>query len=442
MTISRPIGKNSRLAAFMKETTEGVFVAPDQSHHFVSEGMKYTPQSIEDPSNIGKLFTADMIKSGYSVEGSVEMKAHPYFIGDAMFFTLGKSAAPANPAQGYIIIWYTGSAKYARIKKVTTVFTAETSTDGVTWADDTDFGTGGDYEAVGETLTEIVTAVNGFTGYKAKYLGYSDSPVANLAAFSAVTMKNNDIKVGACIQPFLVTSTVAKMHNIYADDSALADIPSFSMAIDRNFGTAKDIGLAGCKISTLALKVAPKGLVDLSVGVVAKSQDNAYTYAAAAVPSSAGFTTNLVQTFVDSLVSQETKDLSVTINNNLYKDEAVGVETFNAQGRQGASIDISGNLNLTVTDATDEETISLQGKMQADTPVEIIMYFEGSEYADLTNNAKYSMLIRVRSIKLTDCSPVISGPDRLTLPLAGKAVASTFGNHIDVYVTNKKTVAY
>jgi hypothetical protein len=441
MALSRPIGKNAQIAMFKKETVEGTFVAPDQSHHFVSEGMKYTPQSIEDPSNVGKLFTTDMIKSGYTVEGSVEMKAHPYFIGDAFFMTLGKEDTPVNPAQGYIMIWYTGSAKYARIKKVTTVFTAETSTDGTTYAADNAFGTTGTYDAVGKKLSEIVTAINSYTGYKAAYVGYGDAPVANLAAFAFVQLKFADVKVGACIQPFLVTSTVAYMHPIYADDSALADIPSFSMAIDRNFGTAKDIGLAGCKISSLTLSSDPKNLVGLSVTMKAKVQDNAYTYAAAAVPTSRAFTTNNMKVFVDSMVSQEVKDISLTINNNMFTDEAVGVDTFNAQGRQGASVEVSGNLNLTVTDGTDEETIILQDRMQDDTPVEVIMYLESADYADLANNAKYSALIRIRSVKLTDCSPVVSGPDRLTLPMTGMAVASVFGRHIDVYVTNM-TAAY
>ena len=442
MTISRPIGKNSRLSMFKKETVEGTFVAPSQSHHFVSEGMKYTPQSIEDPSNIGKLFTSDLIKSGYSVEGSVEMKAHPYFIGDALFFSLGKSDTPVNPVQGFLIIWYTGTEKYSRIRKTALDLIAEKSTDGATWVADTAFGTAGTYAIGTGLLSAIVTAINGFTGFKAKALGYASSPPANLADWTDVTLKSNDIKTGACIQPYLVTSTISKCHKISADNSALADIPSFSMAIDRNFGTAKDIGLSGCKISSLALKVAPKGLVDLSVGVIAKSQNNAYTYGASDVPDSKGFTTNLVSVFVDSMITQEVKDLGITINNNLFKDEAVGVETFNSQGRQGASIDVSGSLNLTVTDATDEETISLQGKMQSDIPVEIIMYFEGSDYADLANNVKYSFLVRMRAIKLSDCSPVVSGADRLTLPIAGKAVASSFGNHIDIWVTNKQTAQY
>jgi len=442
MTISRPIGKNSRLAAFKKETIEGTFVAPTQSQHFVSEGLKYAPQSIEDPSNIGQLFTSDMIKSGYSVEGAVEMKAHPYFTGDALFFTLGKDDTPINPAQGFLIIWYTGTKKYSRIRKTTLDLIAEVCDDGVTWVADVAFGTAGTYAIGTGVLSAIVTAINGFVGYKAKYVGYASSPVANLADWTNVTMKSDDVKVGACIQPYLFTSIVSKCHKISADNTALADIPSFSMAIDRNFGTAKDIGLAGCKISSLALKVDPKNLVGLSLSMTAKSQDNAYTYAAAAVPTSKPFTTNLVSMFVDSMVTQEVKDFSLTINNNLFKDEAVGVDTFNAQGRQGASIEVSGNMNLTVTDATDEETIALQGKMQNDTPIEVIMYLESDVYSDLAGFVKYNVLVRVRAVKLTDCSPVVSGPDRITLPLAGKAVASSFGNHIDVWCTNTKIAQY
>lgn len=442
MTISRPIGKNARIAMFSKETVEGTFVAPAQSHHFVSEGMKYTPQSIEDPSNIGKLFTSDMIKSGYNVEGAVEMKAHPYFVGDALFFTLGDSDAPASPAQGYLLIWYTGAEPYVRIRKTSLNIIAETSDDDSSWSGDTNFGTAGTLDVTGDTLEDIATAINAFTGYKATYLGYADAPVTNLSDWTNLYLQSDNLKVGACIQPFAVVSTVSKKHSIYANDTALDDIPSMSIAIDRNFGTAKDIALSGCKVSSLAISLEPKGFVGLSISLKAKAQDNDYTYAAGAVPESKAFTTNLAKVFVDSILTQDVKSLSLTINNNLFTDEAVGNETFNSQGRQGATADVSGTMNLTVTDSTDEETIGLQGKMQDDIPVEVILYMESQLYSDKTNHVKYSVLIRLRAVKLTDCSPVVSGPERLTLPLAGKAVASTFGNHIDVYVTNTKTTAY
>lgn len=440
--ITRPTGKNTRIALFGKETTEGEFVDPTQSHHFVTENVKKTPQSIEDPSNIGQVFTSDMIKTGYNVEGAVELKAHPYFIGDSIFFTLGKSDAPTNPAQGFLIIWYTGVSLYARIKKVLSVFTAEISTDGTTWADDTDFGTSGDYDATGETLAEIATAINGFDGYKAVYVGYGAAPETNLAAFSVVTMMSNGVKVGACIQPFLIASTVAKTHSIYADNSALTDIPPFSSAIDRNLGVGKDIALSGCKIPSLGISLVPRDLVSLTVNIKAMVQDDSYTFSAADVPNSQAFKTNLSKVFIDSLITQEVKEFSVNINNNFYTDEAIGTDTFISQGRQGATIDLSGSLNLTVATSTEEETIGLQDRMNNDIPVEMILYMENKDYADIDNDVLYSVLMRIRTVKLTDCSPVVSGPDRLTLPLAGKAVASTFGRHIDVWVTNKRTTAY
>jgi hypothetical protein len=219
-------------------------------------------------------------------------------------------------------------------------------------------------------------------------------------------------------------------------------LPSFSVAVDRNLGTAKDIGLAGCKVASLGISAAPKDLVALSVNIKAKEYDNAYTYAAADVPTSRAFTTNLTKTFIDTIVTQETKDVNININNNFYTDEAVGVDTFTSQDRQGATIEVSGNLNLTVASAGEEETIGLNAKMQADTPVEVIMYMESPDYADLANNVKYSMLVRMRAVKLTDCAPVVSGPERITLPFSGTAVQSVFGQHIDCFVTNKRTTAY
>ena len=443
MTVSRPIGKNAQVALFKRETIEGTYVAPTIPMHFVSESMKYAPQSIEDPSNIGQLFTSDLIKTGYTVEGGVEMKAHPYFVGDALYWTLGKEDTVVNPVQGFLIFWYKGAERWLRCRKTGTTIICEKSTDGTTWVAETNFGTAGTYTITGLTLTQIATAIGAFTGYKATYVGYGASPIANLADWSNTLFINDGFPAGACIQPYLVTSTIAKMHHIYADPTVLTDLPSFSACIDRNFGaTTKDIALSGCKITSLGITLEPKNLVALAVSMSAKVQANNATFPAGGVQASKAFATNMAKVIVDSLLVQDVKQFGITIANNFFKDESVGVDTFNSQGRQGATIDVSGTFNLTVTDATDEETRALMDKMMADTPIEIIMYLEGADYADLTNNAKYSVLVRCRTVKLSECAPVVSGPDRQTLPLAGKVVANQFGYHLDAYVTNKLITQY
>lgn len=444
MTITRPIGKNSRIALFMKESTEGVYVDPTQAHHFVSEGMKYAPASIEDPSNIGKVLTTDLIKTGYSVEGSVESKGYPYFIGDALFFTLGDSDSPANPVQGFLIIWYTGSSMYARLTKSGSTITAEISSNGSSWSADTNFDSEGSLPLGSMTLSQIASAIDAFTDYKATYFGYSSSPNTNLEDFTATVVQAAGVSIGALIAKCLVsTSTIAKTHSIYVNDDATKDIPSFSMCIDRNFGAGRDFGFAGCKIQSLAISAEPKNLIGMSINIKAKEQISSETFAGSAIPSDAkAYTTNMTKILVDKLVSQEVKNLSLTFNNNLAMDEAVGLETFSSQMRQGASIDVSGTMNLTVTDASDEETAGVISKMQADTPVEVIMYMEGSTYADITNHIKHSVLIRLRAVKLSECSPVVSGAERLTLPLTGKCVSSAYGRHADVIVTNNKLTAY
>lgn len=442
MTVLRPIGKNTRIALFEQETTEGVYIDPTQAQHFVSEGLKYTPSSIEDPSNIGKVFTSDMVKTGYTVEGSVEMKAHPYFIGDALYFTLGKDSAPTDPASAYMLIWYNGDSPYARIKQVSTDLIAEISDDGETWEADTAFGTAGTLALSGLVASEIATAINLEPGYKCVILGHQSAPSSLLEEFTVELLKSNDIMVGACIRPFPSASVSVQSHYIYADDSAVEDIPSFSGIVDRNFGVNKDIGLAGCKVSSLGISFEPKNLVGLSLSIKAKHQYNNKEIGDLSVPSSKAYTTNLSKVFVGALMAQEVKDTTITINNNMFTDESVGEETFKSQGRQGASIEISGNLNLTVSDDVDEETVYLQREMQADRPVEYITYMESSGYADEDENTKYSVLIRVRAMKLTDCSPVITGPERLTLPFSGQAVAPATGRHIDVWVVNKKLDAY
>lgn len=446
MAIARPIGKNTKIALFSKESTEGVYVAPSQAQHFVSESFKYAPVSIEDPSNVGKVYTTDLVKSGYSVEGSVEMKLHPYFAGNALFHAIGKEDAVSNPAQGFLLIWYKGSSKYMRIRKVGTDLIAEESADGSTWTGDDNFGTSGTLALSTLTLSQLASTINAYTDYKAVYLGYASSDNTGLADFSNQILTSEGIARGACICPFLAaTGASAKTHRIYPDDSALTDIPSSSACVNRNFGTSRNVGLSGGKVSSLNIKLEPKNFVSLTVGMVFKEQDDDVSFTASDVPVSKAFTTNSSKVFIDAIgvdSSQEVKELTIGVNNNLYKDEAIGSETFISQGRQGATIELNGTVNLTVTDSTDEETALLQERMKNDVPVEVIVYMENQDYADSSLNAKYAILIRLRAVKLSEASAVVSGPDRITLPIAGKGVYSQYGPHIECWIVNRQLTTY
>jgi hypothetical protein len=126
----------------------------------------------------------------------------------------------------------------------------------------------------------------------------------------------------------------------------------------------------------------------------------------------------------------------------MFLDEAVGVSTYNTQDRQKGKITISGNANYTYRASPSRSTHELIDKMNNNLPVEMILWIENLRYADETNVIKYNVLLRIPAIQFTDVIPVVSGGDRLVMPLNGEAVSDPYSNHCTVYVTNTKTTEY
>ena len=432
----RPIGKNTKLACFEKEATEGVFVNPTREIPFKSCDLKKVMKTEEDTSNIGEVFTSDLITMGYDLTGNIEMNVYPETIGDILFFTLGKSKND-NPIKGVLILKYVGDEKGARYKvydnagDISLLF--ETY-DGTSW--------NSLFDIVIEnlTLTQIKTAI--------------ENETTDLIVNIEGTGTGTDFKI--MTDPFIFktetenitalilakkSSNSYKNHNIWASNSALDSIPSFSLLLDKNYGEGKCFGYSGAKINTLSLSYAVKTFVTVSLSVRAKEEYSNITDTSADFETTTPYLTNQVTLYLDGIRITDIKDLKFDVNNNMYIDEAVGLNTYNTQDRQGGIINVSGTANLTVDDTDRTATQRINDKYISNEAVDLIIVMNTNNLIEADVYSK--TIIYIPKIKLSDGTVSIGGGERLSLSFAGLAVKSNlYDRHIDVFVNNKKITNY
>ena len=432
----RPIGKNTKLACFEKETTEGVFVNPTREIPFKSCDLKKVMKTEEDTSNIGEVFTSDLITMGYDLTGNIEMNVYPETIGDILFFTLGKSKND-NPIKGVLILKYVGDEKGARYKiydndgDISLLF--ETY-DGTSW--------NSLFDIVIEnlTLTQIKTAIETATSNVLVNINGSGAGTDFKIMVDPLIIKNEGENVLGLIFARKSTSSY-KSHNIYASNSALDSIPSFSILVDKNYGAGKCFGYAGAKINTLSLSYAVKTFVTSSISVRAKEEYSDKADTSADFEMTNPFVTNQVEVYLDGVRMSDIKDFKLDVNNNMYVDEAVGLDTYNTQDRQGGIINISGTANLTISNTDRDATQRINEKYVNNEAIDLLLIMNTSIL--LETDIYNKVIIYIPKIKLSDGTVSIGGGERLTLSFAGLAVKSNlYDRHIDVFVNNKKITDY
>ena len=432
----RPIGKNTKLACFEKETTEGVFVNPTREIPFKSCDLKKVMKTEEDTSNIGEVFTSDLITMGYDLTGNIEMNVYPETIADILFFTLGKSKND-NPIKGVLTLKYIGSDTCARYKVYddsgNISLLVETNS-GASWT------TLVDIEVESKTLAQIKTTIEGATSdLLVNVIGVGTGADFKIMV-DPVIIKNEGENVLGLIFARKSSSSY-KSHNIYASNSALDSIPSFSILLDKGYGVGKCFGYSGAKINTLSLSYAVKTFVSASLSVRAKEEYSNITDTSADFEMTTPYLTNQVEMYLDGVRMSDIKDFKLDVNNNMYIDEAVGVLTYNKQDRQGGVINVSGTANLTVDDTDRAATQRINKKYVNNEAIDLLLIMNTSIL--LETDIYNKVIIYIPKIKLSDGTVSIGGGERLTLSFAGLAVKSNLYNkHIDVFVNNKKITDY
>ena len=431
MALIRPIGKSTKLACFELETTEGIYVNPTKEISFKSCDLKQTMKTEEDTSNIGEVFTSDLVTMGYDVTGNIEMNFYPETAQDILFFTLGKrDITTYNAIKGLLTLKYIGNNQRCRYS----VYDNTGSNYLLIEVYNGNWSTIFDEDIEALTLQEIKTLIEGATND----IAVTITGVGVGADFSLVNqriIKSETDSITGLLFAYKATST-KKAKRIWASNSVLDSIPSFSALVDKNYGAGKCFGYAGCKVNTLGLSFGVKTFVTASISVRAKDELANKTDTSVDFEMTNPFVTNNCKIILNGVEFNDIKDLKIDINNNMFIDEAVGVNTYNAQDRQGGIINVSGTANLTVEDGNLQATQVLNDAYTNNRAIDLLLILNSN--LEVESDVYNKVYIYIPKVKLSDGTTGIGGAERLTLSFAGQAVKNNlYDRHIDVYLNDK-----
>lgn len=423
--------------AFALESTYGTFATATKKIRIISESITKSLTTVADDSLIGQLYPQDVIKVGSTVAGSVETNLHPDEAGYWMKLLLGGEETISEPVQALIIVDYTGSELYASLEKSGDTITAKVGADSGSAAADTNFNTTGSIDvstASFDTATELAAAINGYTGWKATYVGYADADTGDIGDFSAIALTEDGDREQSLDFACQPSSTVAKTHKFY-NASADSNLGSASLTIDRTLGTGEAIGLTGIKTNSMSLSVSAADLVKASFDLKGQAEETGKTFPALSATCLEAFKATKCELWIDDLNVSGLKDISLSINNNLDDATVIGSELNEEPIRQSGSVEISGTVNL------GSEFWAKRSLFLNNTRSQIKIYIEGVDLAD--SNVYYSLFINMKAMKFTDFNTSLSSPDRLTVPFSASLVqACGETKPIEIWVVNTDTTVY
>jgi hypothetical protein len=421
-----------------KEATYGTYIEADIPLRVTTFSVDRKIEHTEDPALIGEVFPTDLVKVGDRIEGSVEAMAHPEEIGLYLHMAMGEEAAVANPAQGYLFITYTGSEDYADIVVSSNSLTASVGDDVGTKAADTNFNTTGTIDLTTgsfDTLAEVATAINGYTGWQASYKGLASADTSQIADLAAYKLKEAGVYVRTAILECTVVSTAAKKHAITPAD-ADANLPSYSFMEDLTLGTGEALAYTGMKSTGITLSASAGDLVKLSNSLKGYTEEASKTYPALTIPTYTAYKAANTTVYINGTAFTVAKDFSLNLNPNLDDSKVLGSYYNQEPIRQANTAEISGNLFLNTT------TWGYRSNYTEGDKVEVLIYMETEAYADTGNTVVFATLIRLNQVILTQYASSLNTPDRLTIAFAGSAVNSANHDTVEISVVDDATSTY
>jgi hypothetical protein len=235
-------------------------------------------------------------------------------------------------------------------------------------------------------------------------------------------------------------STTAKLHAL-TPATASTKLPSASVSIDRTIGTDQVYGYTGTKVASATFSVSAADLASVSLNVTAKDEETGKTDLALTTPTEKAVAGAKMCIWINGIHQDEVKDFNLGINSNITQDNVLCSYNIIEQIRQSGEITFSATMNMDTTTTTGNYQFRAANFI-ADKPVEIVIYWEGVDYADDANSIPFSGLVRINKLDLDDFAENLAGPDIITIPLSGIAVNSTAFEHIEIEVTDDETTTY
>lgn len=412
-----------------------------------SENFDAKPTIYKDNSLIGQDVQTDDFFTGYeAVSSTLGIKAfHP--INDNLLSMLfGDEAAVSDPVKSFIVITAKSNANnYIRLSLVGTDLIAEKSTNGSAWSADTAFCTTGTMSLVAaayDTVAEVVTAINGYTGYAAVLIGGNGSEAStNIPAFAVTTLKSLTSYIPLFLKSAITASTTAKAHNMQLPVTGVNSCYSF--LVNRNLGTNQSINFTGCKANQLTIKAEAGNPIAIDIALVGKKQETAQTDVAITrtvqIPYTAAYAKIVLIDYETGTIitGTEVKSLNLTAGINLDDGKYIGDQYIYEPKPQNKTVTLDFSIG------NNSNNYGLKAIFDAVTSLQAYIYIGHGSYCDSSNAIPYSICCKMSNIKLTESSSVISTRDKLIMTAKAELLApKNSENKLDFIVVDTTTATY
>lgn len=367
--------------------------------HYTGMTANYDKNFIDDNNNLGIPFLYDKIEAGIKADGNFNFSAHPEEFGHLLFHAFGSNAQYFPPIARILIV-YTGTAESCVLAKIVNNLTARSGTlNAETY--DSNFNGGGliDLTTVSD-LSTLISLINSFTGYKA-YMVYgssSESPV-DLQSFADVQIKK------VPYMPYIPDTSSLLSENIFEIGT---DQKSYSLLIDKVI--EKNI-ILGCKTTGLNLQFEPRQILKGSVNFVAQNVSDVSATITATEEKTRAFVTNNMKIFIDGVLSEDVKKLTIDYQNTMSGDEQIlGSELIAEPYVRMAGMTIDAELRY------NSNTLTQLSKYKNGDAVSLLIYIEG--YDEVETDKKYYVIFHILKTKIVSANSNPAGNDTLTLPLS------------------------
>lgn len=339
--------------------------------------LKKAAEKAEDPVIVGRNMAAGDFTMATPVGGDLPLSPRPCGgIGQLLCGLLGDDLASPVQIGACIRIMYTGSSDSCDITVVDTggseAISAEIGTLG-SEADDNNFGSSGSYDltaSANDTVAELVALIDADTDYACELVwGAGTCATTDPVAITHSQGKNKWVYVF-----FGDSGTGAYLHQMSVGLTS-TERDSWSIQVD---GMQTNGLYSGCKVDSMSLSAALKGMAEGSVSLLGTTfDDDTITASALSLPDVdpmmfANGDFYVGATNYNSII----QDISIEMSNN-HNPEGYGAGSTDRAKILKGKFGASGSMTATL----DSTTYALKSDAIDNTRHAISFYFEGSEIA-------------------------------------------------------------
>lgn len=390
-------------------------------------GLRKTVERDIDPAIIGLGMDAGEYAVADDVAGPIPLTLRACgAVGQILNSLLGTEAIPTTSA-AMMRVRYTGASDSCHLKLVGTVMTSSVGNLAAEAAD-TEFDSDGELDTTAYgTITSLIAAIDGFTGYDAERVyGATTALVSNLVAINRQAGN-----VWAYMS--MTGSSTAHIHQFTAN-FATTQRPTYTIQSD---GFQNRYLHDGCVVEQLTMSAALKGMVEGDVDILGFAETADPTASSLVLEDIGPMIFNDGSITIDNYEFIYARNMNLTIKNN-HNPEGYGLGSISRQYHQKGKLEITGQIQVRL----DAISILEKAKIATGALAGISFYFQSPD--DIETSIPYQMLVELPYCTITDFDfPENAGQiDALVSFKALRPKATRYNDPITVHLITDDSAAY